>query len=396
MLLKDGQPFVIKGGAGFTHLNELSLSGGNTLICWDTAKLQTVLNEAAKLQLSVIIGIDIPGVQYFDAYRHKIKVDSLFISCNKLVRKYKDHPALLAWCLGNELKFPNSLVYDEFYLQYNRLLAMVHSNDPHHPVCTTVINVSKNNILNIRWRIPALDFIGLNVYNSIRTLESDINFIKWFWRGPYFISEWAPRGGWEARVTSWEAPIEYSSTVNAKEYADFFKNYMPVKDPRFLGSLVFYWGSRQEYTHTFYSIFNEDGKPTEIQEALNDCWKDTVTQHQSPAITGMEVDMALTPGNNIIVNAGSEHTAAVAINNSMPADSIRYSWEIVKEDWSSWGQIWVHFKKPVAEKNLVSDSTMQKVFFHAPQQEGPYRIFVTVTNQKGYCANANIPFYVIH
>lgn len=392
---KDGKPFIIKGGAGYTHMSELAASGGNTVICWDTTKLAAVLDEANRNHLTVIIGIDIPGVQYFDAYKNKIKVDSLYTAATQLVYKYKDHPAVLAWCLGNELKFPNSLIYDQFYTQFNRLLAMVHSNDPHHPVCTTVINVSKNNIFNIRWRIPALDFIGLNIYNSLRKLEDNLGALRLFWNGPYFVSEWAPRGGWEAPVTSWQAPIENNTTVNAAEYRDFFVNYMPVKDARFLGSLVFYWGSRQEYTHTFYSIFNEDGKPTEIKEVLNDVWKGVTTTHYSPQIKGIHLDTVLVAKDNIIVNAGSMHSAGVDISTNQNTDSLQYSWQIVKEDWASWGEIWVHFKKPATEKGLIRDSTMRRINFLAPGKEGPYRVFVTVSNKKGYCANANIPFYVI-
>jgi len=394
-LYKDGKPFIIKGGAGYSYLNELSASGGNTIICWDTTQMENVLNEAARHQLVVIAGIDIPGVQSFDNYKNKAKVDSLFTASTQLVLKYKDHPALLAWCLGNELKFPNSIEYDQFYYQYNRLLSMVHSNDPNHPVCTTVINVSKNNIFNIRWRVPAMDFIGLNIYNSIRTIEGDLNYIKLFWNGPYFVSEWAPRGGWEAPVTSWRAPIENSSTANAQEYYDFFVKYMPLHDTRYLGSMVFYWGTRQEYTHTFYSIFNEDGQATETKEALYDCWNDTVTSHKSPRVGDMHIDSGLVARDNIIFNAGSMHSARISVKNNNSSDSLQYRWQIMKEDWSTWGKIWVHFKKPVVENGLQADSNQQRINFEAPHKEGPYRIFVTVSNEKGYCANANIPFYVI-
>jgi len=371
------------------------MSGGNTVVCWDTAKLEIILNEAAQNHLSVIIGIDIPGVQYINDYKNENKVKAVFNAYSRIVLRYKDHPAAFAWCLGNELWFPNSPVYDKFYIEYNRLLDMIHNNDPNHPVCTAVINVAKNNIFNIQWRVPALDFIGINIYNSMHTLQEEINSIAFLWDGPYFISEWAPRGGWEAPVTSWQAPFENNSTENAKEYYDFFINYMPVKDPRFLGSLAFYWGSRQEYTHTFYSIFNEDGKPTEIKEVLNDCWKGTLTKHNSPQLTGVLIDDSLAVKDNIILGAGSLHKAAVLLKNEKQPDSLQYSWEIIKEDWSSWGKIWTNFKKPVAETSLVTDSALQRTVFAAPAKEGPYRIFVTVYNSKGYCATANIPFYVI-
>ena len=391
---KDGKPFLIRGGAGYQFMDELVQCGGNTIICWDTTKLAAVLDEAVQHQLMVIIGIDVPGVQSFGGYRNKVKVDSLISATTALISRHKDHPALLAWCLGNELKFPNSVTYDPFYVAYNQLLSMIHEKDPHHPVCTTVINVSKNNILNIRWRAPAIDFIGLNIYNSIRTLDRDLALIKLFWNGPYFVSEWAPRGGWETATTSWKAPIEKNSTDNAQDYYDFYIRHMPQADPRFLGSLVFYWGSRQEYTPTFYSIFNEDGKPTEIMEAMKDCWMGKRTAHLSPQLTDMDIDQQLRPADNIMLNAGSVHNAAVQVKHGA-ADSLQYHWEILKEDWSSWGKVWVHFAKPVPEPGLFINDSLPAASFRVPAKEGPYRLFVTVSNAKGYCAHANIPFYVI-
>jgi hypothetical protein len=76
-------------------------------------------------------------------------------------------------------------------------------------------------------------------------------------------------------------------------------------------------------------------------------------------------------------------------------DTLKYSWQILKEDWLSWGRTWNKFKKPAAENGLMADSTLQYTNFVAPLKEGPYRVFVTVYNSKGYCATANTPIYVV-
>ena len=376
-------------------MKELAMSGGNTIICWDTTKLETTLNQARLYNLSVIIGIDIPGVQFVDAYKNEEKVAALYAACNRIVLKYKDHPATFAWCLGNELTFPFSPDYDLFYTAYNRMLVMIHEKDPNHPVCTTVINAPKRAFLALQWRIPSLDFIGINTYNSLKKLKKEIAMVKLFWNGAYFVSEWAPKGGWESSVTSWQAPLEENSSQKAQEYYDFFTKYMPVKDPQFLGSVAFYWGSRYEYTHTWYSIFDENGAPTEIKEALNDCWKDTITQHNSPQITDILIDGNLVAKDNIIINAGSRHKAEIILKTGKLADTLQYAWQIVKDDWSLWAKPWANFKKPAAEIGLLSNSTTQHTAFTAALKEGPYRIFVVVYNSKGYCALANTPFYVI-
>jgi hypothetical protein len=170
---------------------------------------------------------------------------------------------------------------------------------------------------------------------------------------------------------------------------------MPVKDPRFLGSLAFYWGSRQEYTFTWFSIFNEEGTPTEIKEALYDSWNDTITRHLSPKLEYMLVDN-LAGKDNIILTSGSAHAASVLLQQPASADTLQYSWQILQEDWRLyWGKAFNFLRKPPAETGLFTDSTLQNPGFRAPLKEGPYRIFVTVYNSRGYCANANVPIYVV-
>jgi len=390
----DGKPFIVKGGAGYTHLAELAASGGNTISCWDTAKFSLLLNDALQNHVYVIAGLDLPGGENNDFYKNEAYISVLFKNYQSVVLRYKDHPALLAWSLGNELKMPFSFTTSNYYKTYNRLLTMMHTIDPNHPVSTSVINVPKKGMLNIQWRIPALDFISINSYNNIKTIKNDLAKIKLIWKGPYLVGEWAPDGGWEAETITWQAPVEKTSTKKAEEYALFYKKYMPLNDPRFLGSITFYWGIRQEYTPTWYSIFNEPGVPNEIMEALGDCWNDTQTVHISPTLKYMLID-SLGARDNIIVSPGSMHKAMLALKEYNPADSLRYCWEILNEDWATWGSTWKNFKKPKAELGVVADSTIQNPFFKAPEKEGPYRIYVTVFNSRGFCATANTPFYVV-
>jgi len=317
----------------------------------------------------------------------------LYNAYKSLINRYKEHPSLLAWCLGNELEMPYSFTTTPFYKSYNKILSMIQQDDPHHPVTTTIINVRRRSIINIQLRIPALDFISINIYNSLKTIQDDLNKIKLIWRGPYLIAEWAPIGGWEAPLTAWQAPIENTSTEKAKLYYKFFTKFMPTKSPRYLGSLAFYWGSRHEYTYTWYSIFNDNGSPTEIQEVLHDCWSDTLTPHQSPKLTKISID-SLEARDNIIISQGSIHKATILVE-PMKFDTLQFSWQILKEDWLSWGQTWYNLKAPPAEIGLINDSARQSTFFTAPTKQGPYRVFVTVNNSRGFTATANIPIYVV-
>ena len=129
-------------------------------------------------------------------------------------------------------------------------------------------------------------------------------------------------------------------------------------------------------------------------EALSDCWKDTQTVHVSPRLKYMLFDN-LGAADNIIVSPGSMHKASLLFDGPQSADSLKYCWEILNEDWITWGSTWNNFKKPKPEIGLVADSTLQNPFFKTPDKEGPYRIYITVSNSSGFCATANTPFYVV-
>jgi hypothetical protein len=193
----------------------------------------------------------------------------------------------------------------------------------------------------------------------------------------------------------WGAPLENTSTKKAEQYYHFYKTYMPLDEPRFLGSLAFYWGTREEYTHTWYSVYDEDSTATEVKEALADCWKGVATKHQAVQIQYMMID-SMGARDNIILSPGSKHIAKLLLADGQPGDSLRYSWEILKEDWFNWGRTWHYFKRPGAEQGLIADSTAQNTPFVCPKKEGPYRIFINVYNKKGYCSTANTPFYVVN
>ncbi|MBL0359132.1 MAG: hypothetical protein IPP72_20705 [Chitinophagaceae bacterium] len=356
-LYKNAVPFLVKGAVGHTHISELAASGGNTMLIWDTSLIEKTLNEAEQYHVSIIVGLDIPTGELTDFYKDEKQVNKLFTAYEKIVKKYKNHPALLAWGLGNELIMPISSQSSYFYKTYNRFLKMIHTEDVNHPVTTTVINYQKQSLLNIRWKIRDLDFISINTYNRLKDMRSQLKKLSLFWDGPFMVSEWSPNGGWESETTVWQAPIENTSTKKAEKYRDFYRQYMPLDNSRFLGSLVFYWGNRQEYTHTWYSVFDESGTATEIKEALVDCWSGSDSKHQSAKLKYMLID-SMGARENIILSPGSIHTASILLADEQAQDSLRYSWEIVKEDWLHWGRTWHYFKRPEAERNLLADSTL--------------------------------------
>ncbi|MEL6131741.1 MAG: hypothetical protein AAFR59_00005, partial [Bacteroidota bacterium] len=121
-ILLDGEPYQIHGGGGRTHLEELKAIGGNTIRTWSTFELDTLLDQAEAAGLKVMVGLDVvPGRLGLDYYDSAMVAEQK-ARIRKDILKYKDHPALLMWNVGNEL----DLFYekDALYYAINELAEM--------------------------------------------------------------------------------------------------------------------------------------------------------------------------------------------------------------------------------------------------------------------------------
>ena len=106
-LYRNGSPFYIQGASGNSHFEELSGIGGNTIRVFDTINIQHVLNEAHKNNLAVIVDIPLPKYTIeFNSYLNDEDNKVLKQRIKALVKKYKSHPAMLMWNLGNEVHYP--------------------------------------------------------------------------------------------------------------------------------------------------------------------------------------------------------------------------------------------------------------------------------------------------
>ena len=151
MLYRFGKPFFIKGAAGTTHLAELRLAGGNTIRTWDTLGLDKILTDAERNNIAVVVGLPMPYNENMDAfYNNDKKVQEQFEQYRKFIIKYRGRRGVLCWCLGNELSYPFKPEYFKFYKTFNRLITMIHREDPDHPVTTTIMNFQTKYILNIK------------------------------------------------------------------------------------------------------------------------------------------------------------------------------------------------------------------------------------------------------
>jgi hypothetical protein len=393
ILYRKGKPYLVKGGSGYTNLKALSLAGGNTIRVWDTVNLAKILDSAQACNLAVIVGLDLPDNKNMDAfYNRGATVNNCFKSISATVNTYKNHPALLCWCLGNELDFPFKPNYNNFYKAFNHLVDMIHVTDPNHPVTTTVMTFNRKYIANIKWRTN-IDFISFNIFGSIQTLKSDLKNFNWFWSGPFLISEWGIEGPWVAQLrNAWGAYFEDSSPKKAEKLLTVYKQSMPVNDAGFLGEMIFYWGQKQELTPTWFSLFDEHGAPTQMVSAMQYIWTGKAAVAEAPAIKYMLINSR--GGHDNILLKPNILADAQLLTEKPDTAGLNYKWQLLPEDWyNPNGKFSV--KKPLEISGAITSRQGARISFKTPLKEGPYRLLVYVYNKQGYVATSNTPFYVV-
>ena len=391
-LYRNGKPFEVKGAAGDVRLDVLHQIGGNTIRVWDTVGLAPLLKQADTLGVAVIVGLPIPESQYMDHYNDTSAVTSQHAALKAVVNRYKDEPALLMWCVGNELSFPHKPAYLNFYKAFNGIVDMIHQDDPDHPVTTTMVNFQRKDIFNITMRTN-VDLISFNIFGRLSYFRDDLEKFSWMWRGPYLITEWGIDGPWDGTAqTAWGAWIEPTSTNKAEQYRLRYEQHMPVEDPGFLGSLIFYWGQKQETTHTWFSLFDEEGNKTAVVGTAGELWTGRTTLPAAPQIRDMLVNGKL-PGENIFFTPNGLAEASVGLLSDT-AEVERVKWEIYPEDWHKLNGR-NNTITPLPIHDWITSNQNLQVTFTVPDKEGPYRIFATVYDNQGNIATCNTPFYVV-
>ena len=396
-LIRNGEPFYIKGAGGNMHLDVLSQIGGNTIRVYDTTHVAALLDEAHLNNLAVII--DIPLPQYNKTYKYYSNQERNKVLKQKvraLVRSHKDHPALLMWNLGNELYYPLVFRKNNFIRTYNDLIDIIHEEDPNHPVSTAMAGVGRISAASIFIHSPKLDLLAYNIFSDTPNLHSKLRQLSvLFGRRPYYISEFGSDGPWESGNTSWNAPIEHTSSKKVQQINKRYSIINNSKDDACLGSLAFYWGNKLERTYSWFSYFIDDHK-SEIVAGLEALWNNLDVPVQNFNIRSMQIE-GKPASENLIFAPNEMKVSELDMDNQ--GKTVEIKWEVYKEAWP-WG--WTSrqdssFKlfnpKKVVDTSMECNGT--SVSFITPQEEGPYRIFAFVYDQEGYFATANVPFYIL-
>lgn len=388
-LIRNGEPYYINGAGGTVKLEELKNYGGNSIRTWgiqdDTDK---VLDEAHKLGLTVCFGIWMGQERQGFDYTNEDAVKAQLEEFRRVVRKYKDHPAILLWGVGNEM----DLEYSNFdvWKHLEDICQMIKEEDPNHPTMAVTAGLDVAEVKLINKYTPSLDILGVNTYGDISYLPKAIQMYGW--TKPYIVAEWGPYGYWEVEKTNWGAAIEETSTEKAVTYGKSLEAILSDKT-NCLGSYVFLWGNKQEHTATWFNLFLESGEQTEVMDILIRAWSGKEPKNRAPNITDFKLAGKVAT-ENITFSPGENATASV---NSVDPDGDRltYIWQIVPEstDKKSGGDAEIA-PKPLRGIFRRNTRRLNQVNFEVPRKPGQYRLFIYIFDGNKNVATGNIPFLV--
>ena len=388
-LLRDGQPYYIKGVGGQTRLDLAAECGANSTRTWTEGGAAAVLAQARSLGMTATIGVWLDhGAASYKNEGYKAKMRQ---TVQQLVATAKNQPAMLIYALGNETN--SGADTPEAWSFINELALICHKGDPKHPTMTVLAGSGQNTINNVANYAPAIDILGVNSYGGIVNAPRDVESSAF--RGPYIITEWGPHGHWEVPKTSWGAPIEQTSAEKAKSYKDSYELIYAHRN-KCVGSYVFLWGQKEERTPTWYGMFVENnpsiglhGELCPTVDVMAQEWSGRRPANVAPSIVGASVNGSGNYG-NLTVHAGTPFTVAVRATDA-DGDPLTYSWEVLKEA-TQLGSGGSGEGRPERIKDAVKATDKSGAAQVGVGAAGNYRVYVYVLDGKGNVATMNIPF----
>jgi hypothetical protein len=386
-LFRNGEPYYIKGAGGSSNLAELAHRGGNSIRTWSTHRAQAVLDSAQKYGLTVMMGLNVARERHGFDYNDEKAVKKQLEHLTREVEKYKDHPALLAWGIGNELnlRYTNKKVWDAV----DEIAAMIHKIDPNHPATTMLAGIGKDETDYLKENCRNLDFLCIQMYADVINIRERVKQAGW--DSPYAITEWGATGHWEVAKTEWSAAIEQTSSERAQVVKERYEKAIKMDTTQCLGSYVFLWGQKQERTPTWYGLFTEKGEIMESIDVMQYLWTGQWPDNRVPQIFDV-----LLEGKTRYDNIRLEPGQAVSLtfrSHDFENDPLTIDAELLPES-TDLGDGGDYESRPETLEDLVTERNQDKVVFKTPNEKGAYRIFVYIRDGHNHAATANVPFFV--
>ncbi|MFW5877907.1 MAG: DUF7594 domain-containing protein, partial [bacterium] len=394
-LYRGGEEYFIKGAGGQVYLDRVKEYGGNSIRLWSTKDsqesgktVQEILDEAHFYGLTVTLGLWLTHPRHDpDFYGDPEKVNAQLEGFREDVLKYKDHPALLMWAVGNEvhLNTDDTRVWDAV----GEIAEMIKLEDSLHPVTTITANINSTIVNNIKSKAPEIDLLGVNAYGSdLLTIPEKIRNSGW--QKAWFMGEFGPVNHWQVNGTPWGAKFEPLNTQKADTYKAAYEALR--NDTAFcVGSYVFKWGWKWQRTYSWINLFTKEGLETEAVDVMEFMWSGSWPENRTPGAGRILLDGEI-PGHADTLSPSGIYSASVdAIDPDN--DELIYDWMLYEEGGSNaiGGDT---EDEPPKYEDFIVEHYDDSIIFQLPDIAGPFRLYVFVKDTANNVGISNFPFYI--
>ena len=381
-LLVDGHSFYIKGAGcgihkgtgGEDYLLLAQQLGANTVRTWGIDQgTKEYLDTALKYGLRVCAGIWIDyatsenNVSFIKGpYKEKKEKEIL-----EYVEKFKRHPAVLIWGVGNECIYFTESEEEKVALCkfIDQLAQKIHQIDPYHPVMYASSNFVE--LKYIKEYIPSIDIVGMNVYPSLRVCHGVWEKLEV--NKPYILTEFGPpiytqcsrdENGLSFELNDKQKAIYYREIIN-QMYE--FRGYN-------LGGFVFHLGETTQESMTWWNINFSSYKKCPYWMVYK-LYTGKTPENLPPVIKYMRL-------NSSRVKRG-EFFEMSFLASDPEGDPLHYEYKIstAKEG------VLKYYVNRFLDTVIMKEGSVIKI--QAPHKKGVYRVYLFVYDDKGNVASVN-------
>ena len=167
-LYKGESEFYINGAATNNFYADVKDWGGNVVRTYGTNEgTKAILDEAWSKRLYVNMGLAMKDSDSFDysSASNATAIAEQFENHRTWVRRFRNHPAVLCWSIGNEAETGDATKNKVYFKEVEKIAAMIHEEDPNHPTTVTFSNSDVNNRIKILMQnAPSIDILSINMY----------------------------------------------------------------------------------------------------------------------------------------------------------------------------------------------------------------------------------------
>lgn len=388
----DGRAFPVRGVGGQGQPALAAEIGATAVRTWGAEDLarpvdgRPFIDRAKEVGLRVLAGLWLEherrGFNYDDpaqvaAQRERIRAE---------VRRYRDHPAIFAWGLGNEMEGPDQPDGREaIWREVEQLARIVKEEDPTRPIVTSIAGAHPAKLRALQHHCPSVDIIGLNLYAGAPFASIELDAAGW--DRPFMLTEFGPAGPWETPATPWGAPIEPSTNAKLTAYLSAMRAAWSDPRGRCVGVFAFAWGQKQEATGTWFGMFLRTGEKTPMVDLLAKEFTGHWPANRAPRPAPLRPVFA-----NDRLAPGAEVEVELAVTDP-DGDPLTFEWVVQSEstDRRIGGD---HEQSPPEHPDCILRTEGSRVWLRLPVSPGPYRLFVYVRDGKGGGASENAAFSI--